>query len=94
MPIRSSFMSTPPSNCPACHAVMDRTSVHSNTEVRGPRGGDVSICTECFVYLIFLDNLQLRLMPDSVWMAMPAEQRAFYTAARGRVMLIKQTHGS
>lgn len=79
------FGKSPPSHCPACHVVLDHAMVGSTEGKRGPRGGDLTICTECFAYLVFLENLQLRLLPDSEWLRLPVEQRAFYTGCRNMV---------
>lgn len=87
--MKYAIVDTPPAKCPACHAIMKTTSMYSAVGTRGPHGGDVSICTECFVFMVFLDDLQLRLLSDAEWMAMPAPQRAFLSGMRDRVRVVK-----
>lgn len=51
----------PPALCPECGAAMDaHTPMADGTKARKPQPGDLGICFECGISLVFDDDLRLR----------------------------------
>lgn len=64
VPLTSHKLSQPHS-CPHCAAVFDATT-HTRTDATtGPRPGDISLCTQCFEYFVFVDLVTTRKLEQS-----------------------------
>ena len=53
----------PPSQCPRCFAYLDRAG-ETDSRVRAPGPGDISICLHCGAILMFDDDMKLVYAPD------------------------------
>lgn len=75
-----------PDECPSCFAVIDHATAVGREDVR-PKPGDLSICLYCGQALRYDDRLNLVLMSDEEFDALPEDVRSILS--RGR-QLVKQ----
>jgi hypothetical protein len=66
--ITSKLKSTPA--CPVCRQTLDGATGEGM-----PMPGDFTVCAYCGVLLTFIDGMDLRLLTDAEWSALPAETR-------------------
>lgn len=63
----------PPAPCPYCGKVLDGAS---NSKAEKPVPGDLSVCAYCAGLCQFTSALGLERLPDAVFEALPADDRA------------------
>jgi hypothetical protein len=57
---------TPPRQCPQCNYLVDAASaVNQIGAYQTPTAGDLTVCINCGVPLVFRDDLSLRLLTDA-----------------------------
>lgn len=49
--------------CPYCGTVQDRHTAYAPTESRGPREGDIAVCTDCAEVSVFDSELNMKRWP-------------------------------
>lgn len=81
---------TPLQPCPACSTLLDRACGMDLPERRGPRPGDATICTQCATFMIFNDDMSVRLMNQAEESELDAN---IWTAMNTLRQLLKKAHG-
>jgi hypothetical protein len=63
--------------CPSCGKVLSAI-----TGTATPKPGAITLCAYCRVFLIVTDTMQVRLLLNREWLALPTEQQKTLTALR------------
>jgi hypothetical protein len=82
-------LSTPTSLCPVCQARLNSVLVGKNRQVIP---GDVTICVECASFLVFEDDMKLRLITEQEILDLPDEFRMAIQAVREVIDRIKSLY--
>ena len=48
--------------CPTCNTILDASTSTKKKSSRGPNPGDYTICIECLTWLVYKDDMTLRIM--------------------------------
>lgn len=87
-PNRSTYL-LEPSKCPCCGHTMNAVT-GGEGEYEQPVPGDVSVCAECTSYLIFDDELKLRLMTVDEVCELDSEILYVLTSTRNHINKLKK----
>lgn len=86
---------TPPTKCPKCHHPLNMaTGVDRASERRGPQPGDATVCIQCTGFLIWGQDMQLRMMDDDEFLELEVELRTILVRARNLFNRMKKEKGN
>ena len=74
--------------CPHCQGHLDMaTSVEGQT----PDPGDITVCIWCGTYLMYGDDMGLKLLTDEIYNSLPKETKTQLSVFRKAINSIKKT---